>query len=68
MNILIKLMSIVSLVIAPHIAERGGERGMAPVQPEATKQEWSIKPKVRYAEVVAPEAARIIFTALRQVE
>jgi K(+)-stimulated pyrophosphate-energized sodium pump len=65
MNILIKLMSIVSLVIAPHIADRSGERGMAPVQPEKTKQEWSVKPKVRYAETMAPEAARVIFTVLR---
>jgi len=65
MNILIKLMSIVSLVIAPHIAERG-ERGMAPVQPEKVRTEIAAQPKVRYAETLAPAAARFIFTTLRK--
>ncbi|MDB5268282.1 MAG: sodium-translocating pyrophosphatase [Hymenobacter sp.] len=55
MNILIKLMSIVSLVIAPHIAEKGGERGMAPVRHEFERVQVVAQPKVRFAmEEVAP--------------
>jgi K(+)-stimulated pyrophosphate-energized sodium pump len=67
MNILIKLMSIVSLVIAPHIAEHGGERGVAPAQPEKLRLEAANHPKVRYAMNMAPAAARFIYTAMRQV-
>jgi K(+)-stimulated pyrophosphate-energized sodium pump len=68
MNILIKLMSIVSLVIAPHIAEKGGERGMAPVHLENERAETSARPHVRYAETLAPKAFRVIYTALREVK
>ncbi|WP_216689918.1 sodium-translocating pyrophosphatase [Hymenobacter siberiensis] len=68
MNILIKLMSIVSLVIAPHIAEKGGERGMAPVQMEKQRIEATLQPHVRYAEAFVPAAARVIYTALRTIE
>ena len=68
MNILIKLMSIVSLVIAPHIAEKGGERGMAPVQLEKQRIETAVQPRVRYAESLAPVAAKVVLTALRQVK
>jgi K(+)-stimulated pyrophosphate-energized sodium pump len=68
MNILIKLMSIVSLVIAPHIAERGGERGMAPVKVENERTEAATRPHVRYAETLAPSAARVIYTVLREVK
>ena len=64
MNILIKLMSIVSLVIAPHIAEKGGERGMAPVQLEKERIEATVRPRVRYAEAFVPAAARVIYTVL----
>ena len=64
MNILIKLMSIVSLVIAPHIAEKGGERGMAPVQLENKRIETAVRPHVRYAENFVPAAARMIYTVL----
>ena len=46
MNILIKLMSIVSLVIAPHIA--APERGVAPVQSK-NQLELKTQPYVRYA-------------------
>ncbi|WP_210518109.1 sodium-translocating pyrophosphatase [Hymenobacter terricola] len=67
MNILIKLMSIVSLVIAPHIAEKGGERGMAPVQMENQRIETAVRPHVRYAETFAPAAFRVIYTVLREV-
>jgi K(+)-stimulated pyrophosphate-energized sodium pump len=67
MNILIKLMSIVSLVIAPHIAEKGGERGMAPVQLEKERIETAVRPHVRYAEPFAPVAARVIYTVLHEV-
>ena len=48
MNILIKLMSIVSLVIAPHIA--APERGVAPV-PLKTRTELDVRPKVRFADM-----------------
>ena len=68
MNILIKLMSIVSLVIAPHIAERGGERGMAPVQPENKRSEIAVRPHVRYVEALAPTAVKVIYTALRETK
>jgi len=68
MNILIKLMSIVSLVIAPHIAEKSGERGMAPVQLENQHTEVAARPHLRYAETVAPAAMRVIYTALREVK
>ncbi|WP_426060767.1 sodium-translocating pyrophosphatase [Hymenobacter sp. B1770] len=68
MNILIKLMSIVSLVIAPHIAERGGERGMAPAKVENERTEAAARPHVRYADTFAPSAARVIFTMLREVK
>jgi K(+)-stimulated pyrophosphate-energized sodium pump len=68
MNILIKLMSIVSLVIAPHIAEKGGERGMAPVQLENQRTEMVTRPYVRYAETLAPKAFQVIYTALREVK
>jgi len=67
MNILIKLMSIVSLVIAPHIAEKGGERGMAPVQLNEPT-EAAVRPHVRYAELLAPAAGRVIYTMLRTVK
>ncbi|MCC3155079.1 sodium-translocating pyrophosphatase [Hymenobacter sp. BT770] len=67
MNILIKLMSIVSLVIAPHIAEKGGERGMAPIKLEGERIETAVHPHVRYAETLAPAAVRMIYTALREV-
>ena len=67
MNILIKLMSIVSLVIAPHIAEKGGERGMAPVQLEKERIEANVQPHVRYAEAFMPSAARVIYTVLHEV-
>ncbi|MET4106902.1 sodium-translocating pyrophosphatase [Hymenobacter sp. UYP22] len=51
MNILIKLMSIVSLVIAPHIA--APERGVAqhPAPQWQRKTEEAVRPKVKYADV-----------------
>jgi K(+)-stimulated pyrophosphate-energized sodium pump len=61
MNILIKLMSIVSLVIAPHIA--APERGMAPRPLE--RPSLQLEPKVRYAEL-APEATKALFVLLRE--
>ena len=65
MNILIKLMSIVSLVIAPHIAVKDGERGMAPIQLEKERVEVAIRPHVRYALTeMAPAALRTVYTAL----
>ena len=65
MNILIKLMSIVSLVIAPHIAQKDGERGMAPVRRELEHVQMVAQPKVRFAvEEMAPAALRVVFTSL----
>ena len=65
MNILIKLMSIVSLVIAPHIAVKDGERGMAPVQLEKERVEVAARPHVRYAFAeAAPAVLRVVYTAL----
>jgi K(+)-stimulated pyrophosphate-energized sodium pump len=60
MNILIKLMSIVSLVIAPHIARPGGEQGMAPV-PHTEYTELS-QPRVRFVQYVAPAAEAVLRT------
>ncbi|SNC67686.1 K(+)-stimulated pyrophosphate-energized sodium pump [Hymenobacter gelipurpurascens] len=59
MNILIKLMSIVSLVIAPHIAapERAVVKGEWQLQKEA-----QARPNVKYADV-APKAAKAFFVA-----
>jgi K(+)-stimulated pyrophosphate-energized sodium pump len=68
MNILIKLMSIVSLVIAPHIAVKDGERGMAPVQLEKHQLEVAARPHLRYVETFAPAAMRVIYTTLREVK
>ena len=65
MNILIKLMSIVSLVIAPHIAEK--TTAPAAVAPEKLRIEQAFRPSVRYAETLAPAAARVVYTALRAV-
>ena len=65
MNILIKLMSIVSLVIAPHIAAKDGERGMAPVHLEKERVEVAARPRVRYAFAeAAPAALRVVYTVL----
>ncbi|GAB3832178.1 sodium-translocating pyrophosphatase [Hymenobacter jeollabukensis] len=67
MNILIKLMSIVSLVIAPHIARQGAviDRGVAPLpqRPAVEQVLPKAEPKVRYAEL-GSEAARIVLTTL----
>jgi K(+)-stimulated pyrophosphate-energized sodium pump len=69
MNILIKLMSIVSLVIAPHIAREGSgiDRGVAPLpqRPAVEQLRPTVEPKVRYAEL-APAASRILLTTLIQ--
>jgi K(+)-stimulated pyrophosphate-energized sodium pump len=54
MNILIKLMSIVSLVIAPHIARVGDTRGVAPVRlPESVQLN---QPRARFAQFTLPGA------------
>ncbi len=62
MNILIKLMSIVSLVIAPHIA--APDRGMAPVEWKP-KTELEARPKVRYTNVT-DQATEAVFVLLRR--
>jgi K(+)-stimulated pyrophosphate-energized sodium pump len=51
MNILIKLMSIVSLVIAPHIAREGGAASVAPV-PLKERAELRLPP-IRFAQASA---------------
>jgi K(+)-stimulated pyrophosphate-energized sodium pump len=60
MNILIKLMSIVSLVIAPHIAvtDTTVREGVAPVLPKPIER--VMEPKVRYADL-APSAAKAAY-------
>ena len=63
MNILIKLMSIVSLVIAPHIARMGGEHGMAPA-PQHERVQLS-QPHVRFVQNVVPAAEVILHITLR---
>ncbi|AMR27084.1 sodium-translocating pyrophosphatase [Hymenobacter psoromatis] len=65
MNILIKLMSIVSLVIAPHIARVGGERGMAPA-PQHENVQLS-QPHVRFAQNIVPAAEVILQITLREL-
>jgi K(+)-stimulated pyrophosphate-energized sodium pump len=66
MNILIKLMSIVSLVIAPHIARTGGERGLAPA---ATHEPIELQqPRVRFVQQIAtPVVETVLHTALQQL-
>jgi K(+)-stimulated pyrophosphate-energized sodium pump len=64
MNILIKLMSIVSLVIAPHIARVGDARGVAPVHlPESIKLSH---PRVRFVQYTIPAVERVLQTVLRR--
>ena len=60
MNILIKLMSIVSLVIAPHIAVIDGvvREGVAPMNSGSIER--VVRPKVRYADL-APTTAKAAF-------
>ncbi|WP_151087670.1 sodium-translocating pyrophosphatase [Hymenobacter baengnokdamensis] len=65
MNILIKLMSIVSLVIAPHIARHGGERSMAPT-PIHDRVELT-QPHVRFVQNAAPAVEAALLTTLRQL-
>ncbi|QKG51644.1 sodium-translocating pyrophosphatase [Hymenobacter sp. BRD67] len=65
MNILIKLMSIVSLVIAPHIARHGGERSMAPT-PIHDRVELT-QPHVRFVQTAAPAVEAVLLTTLRQL-
>ncbi|GAB2958359.1 sodium-translocating pyrophosphatase [Hymenobacter coalescens] len=72
MNILIKLMSIVSLVIAPHIAREGSviDRGVAPRPQRPTTEQVVpvVQPQVRYTEL-GQQAARIVLTTLlKQVD
>lgn len=63
MNILIKLMSIVSLVIAPHIAHVGSEHGLAPA-PRPKYTDLS-QPSVRFVQNVAPAAEKVLRTTWR---
>jgi K(+)-stimulated pyrophosphate-energized sodium pump len=64
MNILIKLMSIVSLVIAPHIARVGDTRGVAPVRlPESVQL---TQPRARFAQFTLPGAVVVWRTVWQQ--
>ena len=65
MNILIKLMSIVSLVIAPHIARVGGPSGMVPA-PRHEHVQLS-QPHVRFVQSAAPAAEAVILNALQRI-
>jgi K(+)-stimulated pyrophosphate-energized sodium pump len=64
MNILIKLMSIVSLVIAPHIARVSGVQGVVPPRPERSEKGH---PRVRFAQNTVPTSAGVMLIALRQL-
>jgi K(+)-stimulated pyrophosphate-energized sodium pump len=65
MNILIKLMSIVSLVIAPHIARVGDARGVAPLHlPESLERN---QPRVRFVQHTAPAVEAALRTVWCQV-
>ena len=68
MNILIKLMSIVSLVIAPHIAvqDSGRSVGQQPIQQQ--RVEAATRPHTHYVENVLPAAAQAVFAQLRGVK
>jgi K(+)-stimulated pyrophosphate-energized sodium pump len=66
MNILIKLMSIVSLVIAPHIARVGGAQGMAPAS--AREPMELQQPRVRFVQQAAtPIVQAVLYSAWRQL-
>jgi K(+)-stimulated pyrophosphate-energized sodium pump len=65
MNILIKLMSIVSLVIAPHIARVGGAPGIAPT---AARELMELQPPVRFVQQVAtPVVQAVLHSVWRQL-
>jgi K(+)-stimulated pyrophosphate-energized sodium pump len=64
MNILIKLMSIVSLVIAPHIAREGGAASVAPV-PLKERAELHLPP-VRFVQA-SVTATKLTLYAVLQV-
>jgi K(+)-stimulated pyrophosphate-energized sodium pump len=57
MNILIKLMSIVSLVIAPHIARVGGAPGIAPT---AAREPVELQPPVRFVQQAATPVVQAV--------
>ncbi|RZK89289.1 MAG: hypothetical protein EOO62_36340, partial [Hymenobacter sp.] len=61
MNILIKLMSIVSLVIAPHIAHVSGAASMAPAPPRE-RAELRLPP-VRFAQLTKVATKLVTFSA-----
>jgi len=63
MNILIKLMSIVSLVIAPHIAREGGAASMAPM-PLKERVELRMPP-IRFAQASAAATKLAIYSVLK---
>ncbi|MGI4870802.1 MAG: sodium-translocating pyrophosphatase [Janthinobacterium lividum] len=65
MNILIKLMSIVSLVIAPHIARHSGERATMPA-PVRIHAEIS-RLAVRFVQATTQTAETVLLTTLRKL-
>ncbi|MBO2032561.1 sodium-translocating pyrophosphatase [Siccationidurans ginsengisoli] len=65
MNILIKLMSIVSLVIAPHIARVGGQHGVAPA-PLKDRVELG-QPRVHFVQNVMPTADALLQATLPEL-
>lgn len=62
-NILIKLMSIVSLVIARHTARVGGVQGVVP----RLKHSEIGQPRVRFVQSVEFTAGAVLLAALRQL-
>jgi K(+)-stimulated pyrophosphate-energized sodium pump len=65
MNILIKLMSIVSLVMAPHIARVGGAPSIAPA---AAREPVELQPHVRFVQqAAAPVVQALLHSAWRQL-
>jgi K(+)-stimulated pyrophosphate-energized sodium pump len=66
MNILIKLMSIVSLVIAPHIARVGGAPGIAPT---AAREPVELQPGVRFVQQAAtPVVQAVLHSVWRHLQ
>jgi len=65
MNILIKLMSIVSLVIAPHIAREGGAASVAPV-PLKERAELRLPP-IRFAQASATATKLTLYAVYQAV-
>ncbi len=67
MNILIKLMSIVSLVIAPHIARVGGERVQVPAPTLQHERVQLSPPRMRFVQDPTPAIEAVLLTTWQQL-